>query len=287
MLLARQLNLSLLASIESVYLSIAALSLIIYMLPGIFFCKLRGPEYARRLFLRPFSPRHIYLIFLSGLVMVFGCGLWKCFLCRVGLFRGEFAAYAAFTNVTSAANIADLVCIVIALALVPALCEEFLFRGILLREYRDGGYGGLCAILVSSLLYAMLHFSFERLPIYLWAGLVLGSVAVITRSVLASFCVNFVGGMFNLFLEDYIRQFMESEYRLLFLFLMVCVFLLALFLLLGECSNLFRDDGRAGVPLPQPPQRSHSSGYLLTEAVVTPTFLLCIVLFIVGTITKF
>ena len=50
-----------------------------------------------------------------------------------------------------------------AYAVLPALCEEFVYRGILCREYERGGV--LRAVIVSALFFALLHFNLGYFPL--------------------------------------------------------------------------------------------------------------------------
>ncbi|MBQ8907500.1 MAG: CPBP family intramembrane metalloprotease [Clostridia bacterium] len=68
-------------------------------------------------------------------------------------------------------------------ALLPALFEELFFRHYLLSSLRgEGGYGG--AVLLSALLFALLHADFYQMPYAFVAGLLLGIAALASGSFL-------------------------------------------------------------------------------------------------------
>ena len=74
-------------------------------------------------------------------------------------------------------------------ALLPAVCEELLFRGAILSAWERRG--GRQALLASALMFASLHASFQALPVHLVIGLALGAV------VMGSDCL-YAGMLFHL-----------------------------------------------------------------------------------------
>jgi sodium transport system permease protein len=71
----------------------------------------------------------------------------------------------------------------VALALLPAICEEIAFRGLILSGLRQRFHAG-GAIVLSSLLFALYHLNvFQFVPAFV-LGLVLGVLAVRSRSIL-------------------------------------------------------------------------------------------------------
>lgn len=75
--------------------------------------------------------------------------------------------------------------VLFAVALVPAVCEELLCRGAVALPLARR-MGGRWGILISALLFALLHASVYRLAPTLLLGLSFGAIAVRTRSILPS-----------------------------------------------------------------------------------------------------
>lgn len=69
----------------------------------------------------------------------------------------------------------------ISIAIVPALCEEFLFRGCILSNLLP--YGKTTAIIASAVLFSMMHGNVAQFFYTFIAGLVLGAVYVETGSI--------------------------------------------------------------------------------------------------------
>nr|WP_286672849.1 CPBP family intramembrane glutamic endopeptidase [Anaeromonas gelatinilytica] len=69
------------------------------------------------------------------------------------------------------------------IAITPGICEEFMFRGFLMRCYDNKGYKK--AILISSVLFGLMHFNIQNLlgPIFL--GVLFGFLVYRTNSLFA------------------------------------------------------------------------------------------------------
>lgn len=88
----------------------------------------------------------------------------------------------------------------IVMALVPAFCEEFLFRGAILTNLLP--FGRVPAILISSLLFSVMHQNVEQVLYAFAAGILLGVVYERTGSIWNCFFLhlfnNFVSFAFNI-----------------------------------------------------------------------------------------
>ena len=79
--------------------------------------------------------------------------------------------------------------LILIVALTPAICEELLCRGAIARSL-VGAIGPAGAVVVSALLFAMLHLSIYRFVPTLLLGLVLGATALATGSTLTSMIIH-------------------------------------------------------------------------------------------------
>ena len=87
-------------------------------------------------------------------------------------------------NVPAANNLRELMIYILLSAALPAVCEEFLFRGAILSALEP--YGTKRAILITSLLFTLLHGSIIGAPGIFILGVVLGMIAVCTGSIYGS-----------------------------------------------------------------------------------------------------
>ena len=72
---------------------------------------------------------------------------------------------------------------VLYVAVLPGICEEFLFRGAILPAFER--FGTRHAVLASAALFALLHGSLEGLPTHLLLGVILGTLVVCCNSIYA------------------------------------------------------------------------------------------------------
>ncbi len=82
-------------------------------------------------------------------------------------------------------------------AIMPAVCEEFLHRGILLQGVKHIGFNK--AIVISSLLFALIHFNIMQTGFAFVVGLLLGFVSVVAKNIWPAIIMHFM----NNFLSTY------------------------------------------------------------------------------------
>lgn len=88
---------------------------------------------------------------------------------------------------------------IISVAVVPALVEEFLFRGIILHKLLP--YGTSFAIIVSTSLFALLHGNIVQIPFAFIGGLAMAFSVVKTNSLLPSIISHFIINLFSVALD--------------------------------------------------------------------------------------
>lgn len=79
-------------------------------------------------------------------------------------------------------------------ALVPAMVEEFAFRGVILQPLRK--FGDWFAILVTAVLFGLLHGNMTQMPFAIIAGVALGYCAVVSGSLWVSILIHFLNNLF-------------------------------------------------------------------------------------------
>ena len=75
------------------------------------------------------------------------------------------------------------------MALTPAVVEEFLFRGIILRGYER--LGTRMSIIATGLLFAFLHLRITNIPAIIFLGIMIGYVVIRTDSIFAGVLYHF------------------------------------------------------------------------------------------------
>lgn len=94
---------------------------------------------------------------------------------------------------------------ILVIAVAPALCEEILHRGILLKAYENRGT--MKAVVISAVMFGIFHFDITNLlgPIFL--GLLFGYYVVRTNSIFAAVIAHFM----NNFLATILQYLMRNE----------------------------------------------------------------------------
>lgn len=145
-------------------------------------------------------------------------------------------------------SVVTFVLMVLTAAVLPAIFEELMFRGIILQSLRR--FGDLFALGVSSLLFALLHGNLIQLPNALLTGMVLGYIALRTGTLLAPILCHFINNLLPILLQTLGPHLPDALFNLLFLALNLIYVLLGLggiLYLSTACSGFFiplRGEGR-------------------------------------------
>ena len=262
-------------------LTVTVLQLIIIGIPSVFFCLLRGHEFTKKLRLKLIPARHITMTIYSLAFLVFGSMALNLVMYTLipTAFEDAATSYMSYTVAESGGAIYAA----ISLAIVPAVLEEFLCRGIISAEYNT--YGSLTSVIMSALMFSMLHTSFVRFPIYLFTGVVLSLTASVSSSVLSSMLVHALNNIFVLFLEPYLYKIAaKSGSGLgLMMFIVVTLMLVFAFLFFMKAETLYSDRAYANEPAPLVRRRKPNELPHLLQALLSPTFIILAVFFVVLT----
>ena len=91
--------------------------------------------------------------------------------------------------------------VALVMAVLPGFCEEYLFRGFIIRFFEK--YGSRIAIVISALLFAAFHLDpFRFLPVFI-LGLLLGYLTLRSGSIVNSMLSHAINNGFALFLSTY------------------------------------------------------------------------------------
>jgi sodium transport system permease protein len=161
-------------------------------LPAVAFVAV-GPYRVREtLALRAAEPRAFaaaLLIVAGGIPLGWALGWLQTFFIEI---PEEFLV--AFEDLLTADSPARLAWLLLAVAVTPAICEELVFRGVLLQGLGSGSRARR-AVIGSALVFGAFHLSFETVIRFLptaWLGLLFGLVVWRTRSIFPSMMMHFV-----------------------------------------------------------------------------------------------
>lgn len=103
----------------------------------------------------------------------------------------------------------------ITIALVPAFCEEFLFRGLILSNLMPYGKG--LAIVISSLLFGLMHGNFYQFLYTTVAGVILGLIYVRTGSIWCSVLMHMINNALSILQTALLERFTEETASVIWL----------------------------------------------------------------------
>ena len=223
---------------ENEYYSVVILQMMIFILPGAIWCMFSGERYLSGLRLRIPRADTIPTIISAALLIASGSLLIGVLFGGLESLSENFSLYDTFIS-KDQGTIPKKIYLVMAYAVLPAICEEFVYRGILCHEYEKGGV--LRAIIVSSVFFALLHFDLQNLPMYLLSGVILAMTLYSTRSLFGAMLAHFLYNIFGLFGQPY----MSNLYRItnspkLFIFIVATVCILSAAVFCGEASRLYK-----------------------------------------------
>lgn len=128
----------------------------------------------------------------------------------------------------------------LATAVVPSLVEEFACRGLVLGSLRRFGDG--FAVLVSAILFGLMHGNFDQMPFAFMVGLVLGFIVVKTDSLWIAVAVHAANNFISVAFEYLLAGLSQSSQNLIYsLYLMTALIagVIGAVLLVGKDSFNF------------------------------------------------
>lgn len=127
-------------------------------------------------------------------------------------------------------NPVEIILNIIAISIIPALSEEFAFRGIILSRLRK--YGDGFAVFISALLFGLLHGNIVQIPFAFIVGLGLAFVTIKTSSIIPAIITHFLNNLSSVIISIIEENKLMSEEiadGFYYLFLII-VFILAVFI---------------------------------------------------------
>jgi membrane protease YdiL (CAAX protease family) len=257
------------------------LQLVVFAVPTGFFCYLRGKSYIFTLDIYAPRKHSLRVILLGSLLVILASGVLKFGLFHFAYDYSTHSLYGSSITL-SAGSFGGTLLMVLSLAIFPALTEEIVFRGIIMKEYKL--CGSVFSMLFSAVLFAFIHFDLRQFPIYVALGMLTAWMAFITRSVWASVIVHAVYNIYVIFFEKYIWLFSSNpDSDILFWLILTAAMFVCAFFFLGAAERVMRYCAENGDSAPRP-VRKQSRRVMLIEAVSEKPFLIVTALFLVVSI---
>ena len=214
----------------SVYLyAFGGVQLAAYLVPLFIYALLFGGLSPKRVRFALPEPASVPLQCLLMIILIIGTSLISMFLERVGVLSQGVAS--------NGFDAPSLIAIAVA-AIVPAVCEEILFRGVIMSSFEPCGIAP--AIIGTSLLFAFGHMSIEKFPIYFFAGVVLAFSVYVSRSIFVAILLHSAYNIATLCMGDYLSSIAAhlESFALLFIILFFALWIIVL-IALSEGSRIY------------------------------------------------
>ncbi|MEF2920401.1 MAG: type II CAAX endopeptidase family protein [Acutalibacteraceae bacterium] len=197
-------------SLETITLYVLNAILLLTSMPlsGIMLTKMTGQRLGDVIHLKKNSLGNTVLFTVAsmGFVMVFNILL--------SLMNSNLSLFGFTNKMSTYGNVNGIVEYIIyffSITFVPAIAEEFLFRGAVLGALRK--YGDIIAIIMSSALFGIMHGNLVQTPVTFLTGLILGYLTVKTGSIIPSMILHFVNNTLAVITEYLYNSGMSEDLK--------------------------------------------------------------------------
>lgn len=229
---------------ENEYVAVIVLQLVIFLLPAAIYIRALGRDVTRfRLSL--FGPGQLLLLLSAFMSLTTGTLLIDYLSVGGTALEEAYDLWGVFVS-KNEGTAGNALYLILAHAALPALCEEFVFRGLLVSEYERRST--TAAILMPAVMFALMHFDLSRFPTYFFSGFLLGITLYTTRSLFAVMLLHFCNNMVGIFGRPYMQTLAELGGDELFMTLLCAIFLFFTALFAAEAARLYKGYARFNVP---------------------------------------
>lgn len=176
-------------------------SLVAFFLVSLIYCLIAKVNLGKIFPLDKLPSKFTYLICTFGLAVA----MVSNYVSNLTIALFDLFGINAYVDINYECDSAlDVFLFYVTVAVLPALVEEFAFRGVilgLLRKHSDS-----LAILVSGIMFGLMHGNFTQIPFATAVGLILGFIAVKANSLIPCIIVHFLNNALS------VTQMLISEY---------------------------------------------------------------------------
>ncbi len=200
------------------FVYLCVVQLLIYIVPCFVYFIFKKDCNMKSFKFKSFSSWYISLIVVSSVLMFFTVLVLKyTSVYFLSLHDSVVKDYFSVNNTAA---------VILVGVILPMICEEILLRGLLQSELKKVT-GAVSAIIISSILFGLIHFSLSNLLVYIGAGLILGTVTYVTDSIIPAIILHGVNNVTAIFTESAVISYANENVGGMFAF----VFLLVIFLI--------------------------------------------------------
>ena len=226
-------------SVAELFFTNMVLKVVIFILPALFYCHLFKRKLTHTSYNFSILPLRPLFLFAAFGALVLGSMLINIGITAIAGTTEEFSSNASST-LTGIQGISGALYVIFAFGIIPAIAEEFFFRGILMSEYTDSN--STAAFFLASIAFAASHFDIYQFPAYLFSGFILAFSLRITRNLLAPILLHAAANIFNIFLLPYLWQVTLAPLGVLFsLFILAGLLLIITLVFMKEAEGIYME----------------------------------------------
>ena len=136
----------------------------------------------------------LLVVILIGVVAIFGFS----FLINLFDYITSQWGYKGSTSNIDVSTFGKFFGTIFYVALLPAVCEELIFRGVITNGFKK--YGTVTAVVLSAIFFALMHQNLQQLIYQLFLGAVMAYIAIKTGSILYTMILHFFNNFIILLL---------------------------------------------------------------------------------------
>lgn len=262
---------------NNVFLVVIVIQIIAFAVPCFLYLGIKGGKLNQYMLTGKFNANILLFSVGAFFVMVLG----SLFLQLLFYQGGKGLTYDKGYMDSLFASDSSSIGLFLSYCLVPAVCEELFFRGIVIGEYKR--YGAFNAVLISTLYFTLTHFSTQGFVIYLFAGAVLGFTAVMCRSVYPSMVLHMCFNMYALYgNSSFVSKASFNTSTFFVGFVLLALLLLALAFMFSRMEFVLNSYTKTDDDVPLPEKSINHLYVYITPAIIVPL----VVFFIIFAIEK-
>lgn len=227
----------------NLYIIMSITSLVCFIIPGFFYCKLSKTSLQKIIPFKKIKFSKLTLLVSVGFATAFvGDYITEIFVNNLSLvgisnkLNMDYSTYSPLENILY----------ILSVAVVPAIAEEFALRGIVLGKLRQ--FGDSFAVVVSAILFGILHGNIIQIPFAFILGLVFSFIVVKTNSLLPTIIIHFLNNCFAVIISimESSMKFTIHQINTIYavaMFIVVCLGIISA-LILSKDKTLFSIDNK-------------------------------------------
>lgn len=244
-------------------------SLVTFFFVGIIFCLIRKESFAQLFPFKKVGAGHLAMLVVIGITF----SLLSNYVADaiISLFE-MFGLTSSYSGSVEIEGSGDIFMSYLTIAIIPALAEEFAFRGIMMGMLRK--YSDAMALIVSSAIFGLMHGNIVQIPFAFCGGLVFGFIALKTNSLLPGILIHFFNNALSVTLDLIVNntEMTENVANIIFnaLIIVLCVlsFLFIRKILKTHPDFLKFPDSNKGIPFREKMKTVCSSPTLIVYTVM-------------------